>query len=111
MSILSNNFATPITFDNILEMCDDKPYEFCRKLYPHKSYKKSSKFIGETIRIYYSESDDTYDHMYFSLYEDKLIVISDHIKQVYLVDCAETVIMLMDDYFTKYKFFNKVIRL
>lgn len=109
MSLLSNNFATPITFDNILKMCADKPYEFRRKPYPHKSYKKNSKFIGETIRIYYSESEDKYDDMHFSLYEDKLVVMKDHIKQEYPVDCAETVIMLMDDYFTKYKFFNRVI--
>ena len=109
MSILSNNLATPITFDNIQEMCADKPYEFCRKLYPHNLYKKPDKFIGETIRIYYSESEDKYDDMHFSLYEDKLVVMKDHIKQEYPVDCAETVIMLMDDYFTKYKFFNRVI--
>ena len=47
MSILSNNLATPITFDNILKMCADKPYEFCRKLYPHNLYKKPDKFIGK----------------------------------------------------------------
>ena len=117
MSILSNNFATPITFDNIQEMCADKPYEFCRKLYPHNLYKKPDKFIGETIRIYYSESDDTYNDMSFFLYEDKLIVIKylhcplrREVIQECPVDCAETVIMLMDDYFTKYNFCNRSIR-
>lgn len=117
MSILSNNFATPITFDNILKMCADKPYEFCEEIYPHNSYKKSSKFIGATSRIYYSEFDDTYNDMSFFLYEDKLIVtkylycpLRSEVIQEYPVDCVETVIMLMDDYFTKYKFFNRIIR-
>ena len=108
MSILSNNFATPITFDNILKMCADKPYEFYKDLYPLN--KKSSKFIGETIRMCFSESDNKYYEMQFSLYEDKLIVMRGHIKQEYPVDCAETVIMLMDDYFTKYNFFKRFIR-
>ena len=111
MSILSNNFATPITFDNIFKMCADKPYEFCEEIYPHNLYKKHDKFIGTTSRVYYLESDDKYYDMSFFLYEDKLIVtkyiyrpLRREVIQEYPVDCAETVIMLMDDYFTKYKF-------
>lgn len=112
MSILSVNFTTPITFDNVLEMCVDKPYRFYKKnTDPHNSHKECGKFIGSTSRIYYSKSNDNYYDMCFYLYVDKLVVIKyiagwrRHAdSQEYPVDCVETVIMLMDDYFSKYEF-------
>lgn len=113
MSILSNElFNTPVTFDNVAKSCKNKPYTFYKKQIDSKNLDKNyKKYIGSTHRVFYSRARDTYYDMHFSLYIDELIVIkytnnctSNHIKYIHNIDCVETVIALMDDYFKKYEF-------
>lgn len=113
MSILSNElFNTPVTLYNVAKLCKNKPYTFYKERIdsknPDKDYKK---YIGSTDRVFYSRSRDTYYDMRFSLYTDELIVIeytnrpiNSRMKYVHNIDCVETVIALMDDYFKKYEF-------
>ena len=113
MSILSNElFSTPVTFDNVEGLCKNKEYTFYKKQIDSKNLDKNyKKYIGSTDRVFYSKSRDTYYDMNFSLYTDELIVIkyanlptNSRVKYVYNIDCVETLIALMDDYFKKYEF-------
>lgn len=112
MSILSNElFNTPVTFDNVEELCKNKPYTFYKKLIDSKNLDKNyKKYIGSTDRIFYSRSRGTYYDMRFSLYTDELIVFkctnthTNHVRYIHNIDCVETVIAVMDDYFKKYEF-------
>lgn len=113
MSILSNElFNTPVTFDNVEELCKNKPYTFYKKQIDSMNLDKNyKKYIGSTHRVFYSRSRDAYYDMRFSLYTDELIVfkyehrlINNRMKYVHNIDCVETVIAVMDDYFKKYEF-------
>jgi hypothetical protein len=113
MSILSNElFNTPITYENVRMACGSrggKPYQFYKKG-GYISDIIEGSLCGSSYRVYYAGEQDIYLDIHFYLFEDKLVVRRfltinnlSFIDYTHEIDCVEALLMIMDEYFDKYK--------